>query len=228
MSDWSGLPLRYRTEWRVKVQLDGTSQDGISEYENLTRAALAIPYQDFKFLCNDGTFSSLTLLNADTLSGLRVVDVSVLEADGKEYTTTRTLRFTVVGEYPIANYQNAIMSYEETLTVVGTGGANRIWRFPIDVPFGTRQILTPASLSVAIQSGRAVGYLQRPSPPPPLFNSLQYEVLNARKMSVFAPQWLGRAFINFGIEWEYRFERGDGLAFQGFPVIPPQYLILTG
>lgn len=224
-SEWSGLPVRYDTEWSVKAYLDGASQDLIFLTEKVCRAALAVPYQNFIFTGNDGSQSPLTLLNSQTMSGLRVKDISVKEADGKEYTTTRTISFTVFGSYSIANINNAIISYKETMTAIGDGSPDLVWRFPVNATPGVLQQITPCSLATMVQSGYAVGHTVRPLPAPPQFPI--FEMRKYRKSTTISPKWLGKAFIDLYQGWEYRFERGDGFGFVGVPIIPAPYLNLS-
>ena len=227
MSEWTGTPLRYHTEYDVTAYLDvtgsgATAQKAASVAEVKFRAAMATPYQNFTFSCDDGTASSMSLLNSDTMTGIRTKNVSSEETQGSEFTTVRTMKFTLEAEYLITNDVNAIVSYHESINVVGNGKAMRKWRFPINNAPGVRQVVTPYSLVTMTQSGEAVGHLRYPSPPPP-----QYPLLMVNEQVSDGsdnPKFMGQGFVNYPVKWSYKFERGDGLQFNAIPIIPASYL----
>lgn len=213
-----GRPLRYQVAYSVTVVLDGSGQADLSAKELAFRAALMRPDQNFVLKTDAGKNSSAAILVRDTANGTRVVQISAPQAQGAEFVTRRTITFTVVGEYHVRDAQNAVVSWRETLTIQGTGGPRRVWRFPINAP-AIRQTVTPFSLVVATQQGEAVGYLKRPPKPLPLFPA--YLVHDAVGLTLAAPTYIGGStYVDFPVGWSYRFERGDGPLI-GAPSLPP-------
>ena len=201
----SGRPLRYIIKISVMAYLDGNGQSDLSSQETQLRAALAIPYQDLILKRDDGQPSSTQLLNASSVSGVRVISGPDFtnEARDSEYVTQRTVRFEVGGEYLIRGTENALVSFTETVNMSGDGGPNRHWRFPINGP-PIRQVVTPYSLITASQSGSAVGHTRRPVPPAPLWPD--YLVHPRQTQTQTTPEPHGRAWLNWPVQWSYSFE----------------------
>jgi hypothetical protein len=201
----SGRPLRYIIKVGVLAYLDGDGPADLSFQENALRAALAIPYQDLILKLDTGQASSTQLLNATSVSGVRVVSGPDFTNDAKdsEYVTQRTARFEVAAEYLIRGTENALVSFTESVTVTGNGGPDRNWRFPINGP-PIRQVVTPYSLITASQSGTAVGHTTRPVPPPPLWPD--YLVNPRHSHTKSTPEPHGRAWLNWPVKWSYSFE----------------------
>lgn len=219
-TDW-GAPLRYAAVYNVTVYLDGSGQADLSKKEAALRAALAVQNQDFVLLTDDGKASSAAVLAAQTASGTRVIAVGAPEAQGAEFVTRRTVTFTVAAEFHVAGAERAVVSWRESLTVIGNGGPSCRWRFPVNAP-AIRQVVSPTSLVRALQQGQAVGYLRRPPAPPPLFpaylvnESPVYRAETPRPMGGGAP-------IDWPVSWSYTFERGDG-PLVGALALPPGVL----
>ena len=215
-----GAPLRYLVAYNVIAYLTGSGQDALSVVEDRFRAELMKPGKDFVLRTDSGKVSSAAILSKDTASGTRVISISAPEAKGGEFATRRPIAFTVTAEFHVADTRRAVVAWTETVSIVGTGGPRRAWRFPINGR-AVRQVVTPYSLVRATQQGQAVGYLARPTKPKPLFPA--YEVFDARAGSVTSPELFGSEYINWPVQWAYTFERGDG-PLVGLPLLPPGVL----
>lgn len=213
-----GLPLRYTSTYFVKAVIDGTSQSDLSNKEAALRIALARPKQDFILRTDSGAASSAAIISQATMSGTRVRGIKFEEAQGGEFVNRRTVRFVIDAEYLIANAANAIVSWTETVRITGTGGPRMVWRYPINAA-GVLQEVSPFSPVMATQSGQAIGHTRRPNAPAPLW---PWPILKNESVTLGsnAPEFLGQAYINFGIDWSYSFERGDGPLF-GVAGLPP-------
>lgn len=213
-----GAPLRYLVAYNVKVWLDGNGQQDLTRKENALRAALLVPNQSFALFTDSGSVSSAKILVGETASGTRVVQIGAPEAQGAEFVNRRTITFTVTAEYHVKNAARAIVSWREQVTIIGNGRARRSWRMPIN-GFGLRQTITPFSLVRATQQGQGVGYLARPSAPPPYWPD--YLVNESETGALDTPQYMGgTTFINWPVSWSYQFERGDG-RLAAVPLLPP-------
>jgi hypothetical protein len=212
LSDF-GQPVRYKTAYDVLAYIDGSGQAALSAAELKFRANLAVPYQDFKFYCDDGSLSSMSLASAATMTGLKVTNISFEEAQGGEFVNRRTAKFTVEGEYLIISARFAVISFQESLSIVGNGGPRRRWRFPMNAA-AIRQVVSRGSLVRATQSGKMVGHTTRPVRPRPIFPL--YVVNEADTSGFESAKQIGRALIDWPVSWTYTFERGDGPLI-GFP-----------
>lgn len=214
-----GLPLRYLVAYTIKVWLDGDGAAALSLAEVRLRSALMTHNQDFVLYSDSGSATSSAVYARQSANGTRVVSISAPEAQGGEYVNRRTIAFTVLAEYHVANAQNAVVSWSEAVSIVGNGGPRRVWRFPINGP-AVRQQITPYSLVRATQSGQAVGYLRRVPKPAPLFPL--YMVHEAESATFQTPKYMGPtgAPVDWPTSWSYTFERGDG-PLAGVPKLPP-------
>lgn len=215
-----GVPLRYMVAYNVLCYLTGSGQADLSKKELAFRAALLKPNQDFILRTDAGGVSSAAILNDQTASGTRVVSISTPESKGAEFVNRRTIAFTVTAEYHVKDTARAVVSWTETVSITGTGGPRRSWRFPINAK-AIRQVVTPFSLVRAVQQGQAIGYLARPFAPRLLWPA--YEVFDARQLSYGSAERFGDTFINFPVSWAYQYERGDG-PLVGVPLLPPGVL----
>lgn len=220
-----GQPLRYEVTYSVTAWLDGSGQADLSNKERAMRAALLTPNRDFVLKTDAGTASSAAIYAAQTAGGTRVVSIAAPEAQGAEFVSQRTLAFQVVAEYHVSGAERAVVAWEESVQIVGTGGPRRVWRMPLAGP-GVRQQVSTHSTVRATQSGRAVGYRGRPDAARPLFPL--YEALEQRIIARSSPRNLGGfsgsdEYVDYGIAWSYAFERGDG-PLVGLPGLPPGVL----
>jgi hypothetical protein len=217
-TEW-GAPLRYALAYNVRVWLEGDSQASLSRAELAFRAALMQRDKDFILYTDSGARSSACILVRDTASGTRVVNIGTPEAQGGEFVNRRTVTFTVVAEYHVNDAANAVVSWRESLTIIGNGKARRVWRFPINGP-AIRQTIAPASLVRAIQQGQAIGYLKRPKKSRLLFPD--YLVHDQVQETSESPRFMGVGFdmVDYPVSWQYVFERGDG-PLVGVPNLPP-------
>lgn len=201
----AGRPLRYVTRVSVGGWLEGASQAALSAAEAELRAALAYQYEDFRFLSDAGAAVAVSLPNATSLSGVRVVDgPNFTGATGAEYATLRQFDFELEAEYVVPGAERAVVSFTESISVTGNGGPVRRIRVPVNSPVLVRQQVSPRSVVRATQTGRAVGHLHRPSAPPPLWPAYLLNEQVSHQLAGGEP--LGRAFVNFGRTWSYAFE----------------------
>lgn len=215
-----GLPLRYITTYDVEAFLIGVSQTDLSQQEATLRVALSKPKQDFILKTDTGQISSSAIISKATMSGTRVRNIDFRDATDAEYVNRRTVTFSVDAIYLIANAANAVISWRQSIRIVGTGGPRRSWRFPVNAP-SIRQQLTPFSLITATQSGEAVGHTRAPTPPFPIWPG--YIVDESVDEGESSPENLGQSYINYPVTWSYRFERGDGPLI-GSPGLPPGFM----
>jgi uncharacterized protein (UPF0333 family) len=213
-----GLPLRYLAQFSVDGDFAADGQAACSAAEATLRAILLVPYQTLSLRTDSGAATATTLSDPRSFSGVVVKDgPNFTGRDGSEYATGRTFEFTAEAEYMIASAANAVVSWQEQVTITGTGG-------PV---FRRRQPLTGRaipqrgsefSIVRATQSGTAVGHTRRPTPPRPLWGR-GYELEDQRQVSPASPRRTANNFHDFGISWSYQFE--SELPLVGLPSLPP-------
>lgn len=215
----TGRPVRYVSRVAVSGWLEADGQAALNTAEVALRNALATPYQDLKFLTDDGAVTAVSLLNSTSLSGVRVVNGPEFAGrDGAEFATIRQFSFEVEAEYLVTSARTAVLSFTETVSVVGTGGPRRILRVPVNAAVLVRQQVSPRSVVRATQQGSAVGHLGYPPAPRPLWPApiLLEDSVQVQKGS---PKNLGQTWIEYPISWAYQFESDGPLV--GAPGLPP-------
>lgn len=215
-AEWGRTPLKYDGLFHVEATIDGSGDVDLSRKELALREILATPNQDFILKTNSGANSSHAILARNSMSGTRVKNFAFNEAIGAEFVNRRTVTFDVEFSLKCRGADSAIVSWTEAVTIIGTGGPRREWRFPLNAT-AAREIVSLQSLVRAQQVGFAVGFTRRPVKPPMLWPG--YEVYDARLIHVETPQFLGREYSNYAVRWGYSFERGDGPLI-GVPNLP--------
>lgn len=168
--------------------------------------------QDIR-LQHDGTDTAHVLLNSDTLSGTRVSQFSWLRRDGAEYVNRRAWMAVITAEILARN--SGLVSWNESVRVVGTGGPVIIWQPVLFGPPVPQQTQSQSSI-LAFQRGSAVGISGYPDLPLPLFN---VGLIKSRPTwnEAGSPLQLGQRPFGYRTNWLYVYE---GLGFAGQPVLP--------
>lgn len=201
----SGRPLRYVQGLDVTGTIFGSGQADLTDRENALRAALQKPYVDVVLKRDDGQPSALALLNSKTLSGVVVTSgPEFFEDQGSEYVTTRRFRFSVEATYLAPKAESALVSWTQTVSVLGNGGPIRTWRIPLNAD-PIRQAVTPRSTIRYTQSGQAVGHLRMPLPAPPMFGRA-YLLNEQESVQQDYGRPLGRYWVEPSVRWNYVFE----------------------
>jgi len=151
---------------------------------------------------DDGTPSHHFLDSSQSLSGVRVLSLDYPKSDGAEYATQRAYTITLEAVFPVSGGDN-LLAFNETLRIVGTGGPRIA---TIETLTGSPQVQTinQQTKVLAQQFGRAIGLLQYPSAPAPLFASVEHQ--DRREITQGSPTFEGGRFTNYEISWAYHFE----------------------
>ncbi len=126
----TGRPLRYIVDIHVsKAYLVGTTQAQLTQAEAALRTALLQGYADLVLRQDSGAASSLAIVSNASISGVRIIDGPHFEeAEGAEFVTLRTARFTAQAEYIIANTANVVTEFHESISFYGNCGPVNAWR----------------------------------------------------------------------------------------------------
>ena len=218
----AGIPVAFDWSWAVTCYLRSAATDpaarqaDFAAQEAAVRAALSAPFGNLT-LWTDGGVPAVALLNTpDCLDGVKV---ELFETPGgqQEFAANRTVRFTARATYLLPGTGALLMSFEERLSATGTGGPQVRNRPTLD-GLGVRQQVYPRTVCRARQTGRAVGWLQYPDVPPPLWPG--DEQPDQRQDDKASPHRQVNGLTRYERSWVYAFERiGD--PFIGTPNIQP-------
>lgn len=135
------------------------------------------------------------------LSGPRV-GFEFLAQDGQaHYATGLPFRITLEADYQ-ANDSDPLVSYVESITVIGHGGPRRV---VVEVDSGQpiTQTVSTNSPVVVIQAGEAVGSLAYPSFNPPLFFT-RLDMPDGYQQTRDTPRLAGNQWVDWPVRWAYR------------------------
>jgi hypothetical protein len=216
---YTGRPIRYILTYDVLATLFADGQKALSTEEDKLRTALYTPYKNLILKTDAGSASSANLINNKSITGVRLVSGPDFgEAKGGEFVNRRTASFSMEAEYILKGTENAVISWQESVTIVGNGGPDRFWRFPLNAN-PIRQQKTPYSLITATQQGQATGHTRRPTRPLPMWPD--FLVNPSDTTGGGTPEPKGLAFLNWPIQWAYQFQSGITGSMIGFPSLPP-------
>lgn len=194
------------TLWGVKT---AASQSALTTALAALQAAYAQDGKDFRVKLESGTDTQHKLLSAGSLNGVQVKNFRYVDRDprhgqsGCEYVNKRTYQIVLEAE-GIDPDAFSLLFWNEELTGIGSGGPLFILKTALVGP-PQRQDLIQQTPSTVIQQGRAIGYLDWPSPAQPKFP--QHEHLERRRIRYGTPLAFG-ALRNtiFPVTWYYEFE----------------------
>lgn len=210
-----GQPYSQRRGLHVSGYLTVNGQDDAALQESALRTALAVNFQDLRFLNDDGTPSALALLNAGSITGVNIKNLRFPTTQGPELATVRNFEFDAEAEYPLPGTALLLLSFTETLTFEGGLPIFR-HRLAIEGP-NQKQLVYPQDTYRATQSGHASGYRAFPNAPPPLW---PYALKEAPRFTRTTPERKGPAtYQGYGLAWHYEYE--DIAPLLGFPNLWP-------
>lgn len=137
-------------------------------------------------------------LGADAISGTKVIQRDFPRGDGSEFATRRSFSFTIQGTYDAA--EDDLVSWQETVEVIGTGGPKFVILETVDRPFA--MYVSNASVQYFMQTGMAVGYANYPAFPGP--NGAGLEFLDRRRETRMSGRQLGNGIRFYPIRWSYQ------------------------
>ena len=160
---------------------------------------------DFRYTVG-GTIAHSLLNSSDCQSGVRVVNTSFPNGDPAQLATTRT--FTVDLEATYDSCDDELVSWTETVEVVGTGGPYFVC---MESVIGPRlYYMAPSTAQYFTQSGRAVGYRNYPDTPGPVNPAGEFGF--RRRITETGGRQTGNGLRFFTKGWTYHMVR-DPAAF---------------
>lgn len=209
--DSSGTPYGYTESYRLRGRLHGDTQSELTTKIDALKAAYSVQFGDLILYDNSGAVTSHTLLNNNTLGGVKVVEgPSFPESMGAEYSTYRSYEIVVQADVGITGQGNSsITDWQESLTFIGTGGPRYVWQTMLTGP-PIRQQVSQLTTIKAIQRGSAVAFADYAAFPPPLF-PIDVEHEEQRVYERGTPQYVGGIRRYFPSMWTYSFEFNNPL-----------------
>lgn len=225
--------VSYKARADIKGTLISQAASNADSQANLTAQINAIQQAyvnggDLILRLNDGSQAPSSILNSKTLGGTRVVTrPSFLELKGAQWVTYLTWTAAIEAELPTIVGNSALWSFEESLSFHGTGGpATDVLDCVQGLP--VPQTLNQFTAMIAVQEGRAVGYLGPPllggpkGAMPPLWQP-PIEQQQFRFILPGSPRRTGSGinttYKHYPITWRYTFK--SPTPFDGEPHVWP-------
>lgn len=203
------VPYGYKETWRVTGFLQADTAAQVTTAIRALERAYSVHGQNVSLLMNDGSASAHAMNSSDSVGGVIIMEPpSFPEGTGAEYSTFRSYAITLEAEFgtdPSGGTPSGIISWEETVTLSGGGPRHVLLELRSGPP--QKQLVSEQTVFRATQTGHAVGYLNWPVVPAPIWPA--HEDQPARQVSFDNPEETGYgAFAfrkNFPVSWSYQF-----------------------
>lgn len=195
-------------QWELTGQIQGTTQNDVISKCALMETAFSLAGKDLIVLGNDGSTVAHSLLNAGSVSGVRVTrPPSYPRGDGTQLTTFRDFTISLEADYYFApQVTDTLKMFNETVNISGGGPLYDLIEMTNGPPVFYRvRNFTPWR---ATQSGSAVGLRSRPNPQAPIWPGA---LLRGGSFSLQSPHWMGKQYVDYGIAWQYEFASAEPL-----------------
>lgn len=163
--------------------------------------------KDVRLLFADGTVAH-EMRNSYAAGGIKLLTpLSYPEGRGAEWSTYRTIQYSLGGEFPLNNQEANLLTWTETVSHQGTGGPRLVLIEILNGP-PQDQITNQRTICRVTQTGSATGYTRYPAVPAPLFPN--WEKLDQRQIDRTSPRarnvGASRTFTDWRVNWSYTFE----------------------
>lgn len=206
---WAGGQIyAHRHILDIEGYLSAATPEALTTAEVLFKTAVKKPRQDIILYHDDGSETAIRLKNQGSLTGVMVTrGPEFTRTQGPEYVTERHFTFSAEAEYPVNRATILLLEWTETIRV-GGGFPLYLHRPALNGP-PQKQLLYQQMPYTASQTGRAKGYLQYPTPPPPLwpFALKQAPLFEQTSPDRRAPG----SYSGWLTTWSYEFESASSL-----------------
>lgn len=212
-----GEPFKDRHTWTIRGQVQAATPALVADACAALEAGYSTWFRDATLWISVG-LPLHRLPNAGSLTGVRVVKPPHYPVgNGAQGTTFRDYAIVLDAEYPIGDPTGLYLSFTETIN--SRGGGPVFGMVAVVNADAQKQLLYQKSPAFASQSGSAVGYLDYPPVPPPVWpgDLLEEPVVSYGNATGLAN---GR-YTRFPVSWSYSFGSANRLL--GYPnQIPPR------
>lgn len=209
-----GLPYSQTRQISANGYISGDNTAAIDAKCLLLEAALRVPYRDLILYTSEGAATHVALYNTGSTTGVVPSGPRYSSGKGAELVTYRRFEFSARAEYPIGTGRGVLQSFRESVSIIGTGGARFILK-PALRGAPQKQYVQQQTVVRATQSGQAVGYLEYPTPPNPLWPADEH--VEQRNVSRTGGKYRGKIWQDFTVSWSYTFESAGPLG--GLPAL---------
>lgn len=216
--DEAGRKIGWKEQWQVSGRLEGADPASkllgvpgpdISEKIRGLEEAYSTNYKDLSLVHSMGGATAHKMLNADTISGVRIDSLSYPEGAGAEYSTFRSYSIVASAEFGMlasSGGSDGTVTFSQVISTQGTGGPRKVV-LETRTGFPVVQYVSQRTPIYMTQSGFAVGYLSYPIPATPI--DPQWEDLEKREIRYETP--VRKGFNGMGTEfrvnWTYSFSK---------------------
>ncbi len=179
------------------AELENAFSEGGGDFV-MTLAGVGVPHQ---------------LLSSACIGGVRVTTpVSYPDGRGTELVNRRTFNIVLEGDVETPGASGYIVSYSETISYTGNGGARTALLEPLNgAPI--EQQTHEQTVCRATQSGNAVGFSNYPGIPAALLDSPQNDKFT---VTYGSPKKSGDRYTHYPVSWSYTYESASP-----FTLTPP-------
>lgn len=200
-----GRKVGYKEMWNVSGMLTGSSVSAVTTAIQALETAYSVNGRDLKLLQDDGTETAHKLVNADSLTGVRIKTLGYPAGAGAEYTTFRNYQIVAEADFSVlpGSGSDGTIRFQQTISYRGTGGPRKVIRTTLTGMPVAQQVAQRTPIFVS-QSGFAIGFSSYPAPAAPILP--QWEDFDSREIEYVTPQMKG--LLNqseYRINWTYRF-----------------------
>lgn len=197
-----GTPLYNVKEMAVTGFVKGSTPASINTLALAVENGYGKVVGDAGLYFDDGSPTLHLLKHSTSRSGVQVVELSYPKGDSAEFATQRQFSIRLRAEYDIAA-GSQLIDYSEVVTVRGTGGPRYVMHEFARGSTEPEEVTSQTAVQI-IQQGTALGYSAPPNPNPPM-SGLGVLQGPATVIARKAPQLVGNAFRNYGVQWSYEF-----------------------
>lgn len=194
------IKIGYTERWTINGRIQGSSQSDLTTKINALRAAYAVDGGNLYLKDNSGANTSLVILNSNTTSGVKIMEVSIPDLSGAQYTTF--VDYTIIADAEVVAQTETYESYSDSISITGNGGPKRIlMETATGVPI--IQTVKQRTKVLAVQNGRASSRGSIPPYPQFLFPGL---VQDSSQINKFMGVSVQNGVVVYEIGWNYVYE----------------------
>lgn len=193
-----------RERWNIEGFLQAASQSALDTAIGTLKTQYRKDNETAVLLFDDGSETQHKMDTTASLSGVRVRFFEFPFRNGAEYSTFRSYRITVEGEFT-DNINAGIIYLQDTLTF--NGGGPRFVHKQTLAGLPQKQIVAQSTPHRVVQSGVALGHLGYITAPSPLFpDDFKQDESSVKRVGPDNVYALTNKATHYRTEWNYLFE----------------------
>lgn len=201
-----GVVYAIRKQIEIEGRIVASSRTNMLTTVSNLKTACSADFGDFTWRYGDTTESGESILNSNTLGGIKAGPLSFPEGDGGEMSTYRHYRFSLSFVQPVSGVGNVVVEFSETVEHENPEAVGDFDFIPLaDQPWQL-QLLYPFGVHRMTQQGTIVGLYGYVAPPPPIYTSSPpYKPALTRRSRGSARVYEGGVRMEFPLTYSYSF-----------------------